>query len=297
MTIDTNIKQDKAIGRYLYLTVDGIEYRVYYEESGKGIPLLLQHTAGCDGRQYRHVLEDDEITANYRVIAWDLPYHGRSLPPLSVKWWEQDYNLTQDFFMKFVITLADALDCEDAVYMGSSMGGNLAPDLALHYPGKFRAVIVLVAALYSPGYCLDYWFHPEISNDSKPAAMYSLTSPTAPEVGRRETVWVYSQGSPPVFKGDLKYYSVEHDLRETARNIDTSKTAVYILNGEYDFATTPEEGHALADQIDGAKKFDMPGLGHFPMSEDPAQFFRCIKPVLWEIRDAKIPAKELSAAG
>ena len=80
-----------------------------------------------------------------------------------MKWWEQDYNLTQDFFMKFVITLADALDCEDAVYMGSSMGGNLAPDLALHYPGKFRAVIGLEAALYSPGYCLDYWFHPEIS--------------------------------------------------------------------------------------------------------------------------------------
>ena len=57
MTIDTNIKQDKAIGRYLYLTVDGIEYRVYYEESGEGIPLLLQHKAGCDGRQYRHVLK------------------------------------------------------------------------------------------------------------------------------------------------------------------------------------------------------------------------------------------------
>jgi pimeloyl-ACP methyl ester carboxylesterase len=291
----TTTKLDKAIGRYIYLTIDDIEYRVYYEESGNGIPLLVQHTAGCDARQYRHLLEDDDITANFRVIAWDLPYHGRSLPPLSVRWWEQEYNLTQDFFMKFVVTLAQALDCEDAVYMGSSMGGNLAPDLALHYPGVFRAVIGLEAALYSPGYYLDYWFHPEISNDAKPAAMYALTSPTAPEVGRRETTWVYSQGSPPVFKGDLQYYSVEHDLRETARNIDTSKTAVYILNGEYDFATGPDDAIELGAQIDGAKVLPMSGLGHFPMSEDPEQFFRCIKPVLDEIRAETTVLKELAA--
>lgn len=176
----TTTKFDKAVGRYVHLTIDDVEYRVYYEESGSGIPLLLQHTAGCDGRQYRHLLEDEEITSHFRVITWDLPYHGRSLPPLSVRWWEQEYNLTQDFFMKFVVALAEALDCEDAVYMGSSMGGNLAPDLALHYPGVFRAVIALEAALHSPGFYLDYWFHPEISNDSKPAAMYALTSPTAP---------------------------------------------------------------------------------------------------------------------
>ena len=52
----TTTKFDKAVGRYVHLTIDDIEYRVYYEESGSGIPLLLQHTAGCDGRQCRHLL-------------------------------------------------------------------------------------------------------------------------------------------------------------------------------------------------------------------------------------------------
>jgi pimeloyl-ACP methyl ester carboxylesterase len=274
---------DQATGRYVYITVDGIEYRVFFEEHGQGVPLLCQHTAGCDGRQYRHLLEDKEITSRYRVIAWDLPYHGRSFPPLAVHWWEQEYNLTKDFFMKFVVEMARALGCERPVYMGSSMGGNLAPNLALHYPGLFRAVVGLEAGIHTPGYKLDYWFHPEVSNDAKPSAMYALTAPTAPEVGRRETIWVYSQGAPPVFKGDLHYYSVEHDLRETARNIDTSKTAVYILNGEYDFATDPADGERLAAQIKGAKAIPMQGLGHFPMSENPQQFFRFIKPVLWEI--------------
>ncbi|MGH7896337.1 MAG: alpha/beta fold hydrolase, partial [Candidatus Binatia bacterium] len=66
-------------GRYLYLTADGVEYRVYFEEAGRGIPMILQHTAGSDGRQWRHLLEDEEITARFRLIAHDLPYHGKSL--------------------------------------------------------------------------------------------------------------------------------------------------------------------------------------------------------------------------
>lgn len=279
-------KHDNAVGRYVYLEVDGIEYRVFYEEAGSGIPLLCQHTAGCDGRQYRHLLEDPEITGSYRVITYDLPYHGRSLPPASVRWWEQEYKLTEDFFMKFVLALSEALDAPNPVYMGSSMGGDLAADLALHHPDSFRAVIGLEAGLYTPGYMIDYWHHPQIGNESKPAVMYALTAPTAPEVGRRETVWVYSQGAPPVFKGDLYYYSVEHDVRETASKIDTSRIPVYVMNGEFDFSTSFGEAKELVEQIKGAKQVDMTGLGHFPMSEDPEQFFSFLKPVLWEIRDA-----------
>ena len=70
---------------------------------------------------------------------------------------------------------------------------------------------------------------------------------------------------------------------------------MYILNGEYDFATGPEEAEELGARIEGAKVVPMAGLGHFPMSEDAAQFFRCIKPVLWEIRDSAVPSKVLSA--
>ena len=41
---------EDAVGRYVYLDLDGTEYRVYFEEAGAGVPLLLQHTAGADGR-------------------------------------------------------------------------------------------------------------------------------------------------------------------------------------------------------------------------------------------------------
>ena len=41
-----------AITEYIYVTVEGIEYRVYFEEAGTGIPIVCQHTAGSDGRQW-----------------------------------------------------------------------------------------------------------------------------------------------------------------------------------------------------------------------------------------------------
>ncbi len=274
---------DAATGRYVYLTIDGVEYRVYFERHGDGIPLLLQHTAGADGRQWRHVLEDPGVTQKFSVIAYDLPYHGKSLPPEGKAWWTEEYRLTKDFLMKVPVTLARELGLERPAFMGSSIGGHLAIDLALHYPGTFRAVIGLEAAAATPGGYQDVWHHPRISNDFKANVMYGLMSPASPENLRHETSWVYSQGAPPTFKGDLYYYSVDHDLTKTAEQIDTSKTAVYILCGEYDWSATPAMARALADRIKGAQYRDMPNLGHFPMSENPQLFLECITPVLDEI--------------
>ena len=72
-------KHDPIKGQYIYLDIEGVEYRVYYEEAGEGIPLLVGHTAGSDGRQYRHLLCDEDVTKNFRTIAFDLPGLSHSL--------------------------------------------------------------------------------------------------------------------------------------------------------------------------------------------------------------------------
>lgn len=275
---------DKAIGRYVYLTIDTVEYRVYFEEHGSGIPLLMQHTAGADGRQWRHFLENDRLAQHFRMMAYDLPYHGKSVPPTEKEWWKEEYKLTKDFLMKAPVTLSRELGLDRPVYMGSSIGGHLATDLALYYPNEFRAVIGLEAAIATPGGYRDAWNHPRVSNEFKSSSMFGIMSPTSPEKFRRETCWVYSQGAPPVFKGDLYYYSVDHDLTQTAEQIDTSKVAVYLLTGEYDWASTPEMSAELARRIKGAKYQTMIGLGHFPMSEDPERCLSYVEPILDEIR-------------
>lgn len=290
---------DNAVGRYAYMTIGGIEYRTYFEEYGPpdGIPLICMHTAGADGRQWRHILEDAEVTESFRIIVPDLPFHGRSLPPIDSPWWSTEYKLTRDFFEKFVVTLSHELDLERPIFMGCSMAGHLAPDLAQHYPDEFRAVIGLEATITSqsdpdavkmdrpPPTLADYYYNPRISNEFKGAHMVTICAPQSPETGRRETGWVYSQGAPAVFKGDLFYYFSDHDLSGQLANIDTSKVAVYVLCGDYDYSASPEDGQALADGIPGAKFTAMTELGHFPMSENYARFREYLLPVLQDIRE------------
>lgn len=273
-----------TVGRYITLTIEGVAYRVYFEESGSGIPVVLQHTAGCDSRQWRHLLEDPDFTSKYRLIAPDVPYHGRSLPPESEKWWAREYSLTKEFFIEFHAQLNQQLALDRPVFMGCSMGGHLAADLAISCPTDYRAVIGIEAALHSHGMerILPWLYHPQICNDAKPALMYTLCSPTSPERFVRETAWIYSQGAPPVFKGDLEYYMVEHDLTDTASSIDTSKIGMWVLSGEYDWSAPPSAGRLLADAVEGSTFVEMTGMGHFPMSEDPARFKEYIAPILAE---------------
>lgn len=277
------LKIEAITGKYIRIAVHGVEYRVYFEECGEGIPLLCQHTAGCDGRQWRHLMNDEEVTSSYRVIAVDLPYHGKSLPPESVDWWKEEYKLTKSFFLDFLVEFAHALALQKPVFIGSSMGGNIALDLALERADEFRAVIGLEGAEFTPGLDLTWFDHPRIGGEFRFANLYESTSPYSPEQYRREVGWVYSQSAPPVFRGDLYYYSVDHNLSGKLHQIDTSRVAVYILAGEYDFASTPEMCRQTANQIRGARFMEMEKLGHFPMTENYAIFKGYLLPILKEI--------------
>jgi pimeloyl-ACP methyl ester carboxylesterase len=280
---------DSPTGRYIHLTLDGLDHRVYFEEAGQGIPVLLQHTAGAHGAQWRHLFEDPRITRHFRLIAYDLPFHGKSLPPDGKSWWAEEYRLTTRALMDVPVTLARELELDRPVYMGCSIGGLLALDLARYHPEVFRAVVGLEPALKVEGNLesLAGFWHPRVSNEYKATVMYGLMSPTSPEARRRETVFVYSQGWPPAFLGDLYFYIDDHDLREEAAAIDTSRCPVYLLSGEYDYSATPAHARAAQEAIPGATYTEMAGLGHFPMSEDPERFIAHLLPVLESIR--KLP--------
>jgi len=288
-----NARFDGPVGRYVHLDLPGpdgslLDHRVYFEEAGQGIPLLCQHTAGAHGSQWRHLFEVAQITDQFRLIAYDLPYHGKSLPPEGAAWWTTPYRLTLATAMAVPLALARALDLERPAFMGCSIGGLVALDLARYHPDDFRAVVAVEPALKVEG-SLDtlagFW-HPRVSNEFKAAAMYGLMAPQSPEPLRRETVFVYSQGWPPSFLGDLHLYIEEHDLRHEAARIDTQRCAVHMLSGAYDYSATVEHGRAAHDAIAGSTFDAMDEIGHFPMSENPARFLHHLLPVLAKISGA-----------
>ncbi|MFM7536530.1 MAG: alpha/beta fold hydrolase [Acidimicrobiales bacterium] len=289
---------DQAVGRYVHLDLDGVDHRVYYEEAGAGIGLLCQHTAGADGRQWRHLLEDRRVTDRFRVIVYDLPYHGKSLPPESVAWWAREYRLTTASAMAVPVALAGVLGLDRPVFMGSSIGGHLALDLAAHHRDEFRAVIALEAALKMPRNEAVFPSGPDLSDPARHAAvMMTLMAPQAPERYRHETRLHYAQGAPGVFPGDTHYYFTDHDLRDQTWRFDTARCPVHLLTGEYDAATVGRTLEA-ADRIAGSTVEIMTGLGHFPMSEDYPRLMTYVLPILDDLASRRERVEHpTSAAG
>jgi pimeloyl-ACP methyl ester carboxylesterase len=275
---------EPIVGRYVHAPVLGEDCRIYFEEAGQGIPLVCLHTAGADSRQFRHLLCDEAVTRHYRVIAFDLPWHGKSYPPAG--WENSEYRLTTQRYVETVRTFCAALELDRPVVLGCSIGGRIVLQLAHAHGAEFRALIGLEAADYQQLWYDTAWLHRgDVHGGEVCAALVSgLIAPQSPPKHRHETLWQYMQGGPGVFKGDLYFYRVDADLRGKLDGIDTSRCPLYLLTGEYDFSCTPEDTMRTAGAIAGAKVTVMKELGHFPMSENPAQFRRYILPALDEIR-------------
>jgi pimeloyl-ACP methyl ester carboxylesterase len=183
------VQIEPITGRYMRLDIHGRPHRLDWEEAGSGFPLLCLHTAGSDGRQYRALLNDPEITARFRVIVFDMPWHGKSSPPEG--WEREEYKLTTDAYVELVVTVAQALELDRPVAMGCSIGGRVVLELARRHPDLFRAVIGLQSSAFVQRYFdISYLHKPTIHGGEACAAYcYGLVGPGAPQPHRWETLW------------------------------------------------------------------------------------------------------------
>ena len=280
---------EEVVGRYLHLDIEGRRHRLYFEEAGSGPALLCLHTAGSDGRQFRHLLNDPAVTENFRVIAFDLPWHGKSSPPAGFE--AEVYELTTKRYVATVMAVVEALQLERPVVMGCSIGGRVVLHLALQHGSRFRAAIGLQSALYAEDRSLgdpapEMALHrPDIHGGKlSGASMAGMIAPQSPSPERWETMWHYMQGGPGIFWGDVQYYFTDGDLRNgLADGLKDSPCPLYLLSGEYDPSATPEMGREVAE-LAGAAHFEvMRGMGHFPMSENPRLFREYLLPVLGRV--------------
>jgi len=276
---------EPVTGRYLHMTLLGRPHRLYVEEAGQGIPLLCLHTAGSDSRQFRGLLNDARVTSDFRVVAFDMPWHGKSSPPAG--WQNEEYQLTSRDYVRMIVEIADALELDQPVAMGCSIGGRIVLHLAHEHPERFRALIGLESAAHTAPYYDLSWLHrPDVHGGEVCAGVVSgLIAPMAPRAERWETLWHYMQSGPGVFKGDLHFYMIDGDIRDRVDQIDIRRCPLYLLTGEYDYSCTSAGTLDIARRT-GAPATIMQGLGHFPMSEDPEKFVSYLLPVLDKIRAA-----------
>jgi pimeloyl-ACP methyl ester carboxylesterase len=264
------------VGRYLTVEVGGEPRRIYFEEAGQGQPVLCLHTAGADSRQFRYLLEDEELLQRYRFIAFDMPWHGRSEPPDD--WSSQRYALTTETYAETVLAVQGALQLEQPILMGCSMGGAIALYLASRHGDSYRGVCALEGGLGNPGRFVSWTNSTEVDHSQFLTSWVGgLIAPSSPTAPRNQTLWGYAQSGPGVYQGDTHFYS--NDLPQVAPSLQPASCPLYVFSGEYDYSATTEMSREAAERLGGVL-VEMKGSGHFPMSEDPEVFLGYLLPVL-----------------
>jgi hypothetical protein len=174
---------ERTIGRYIYLEVEGHTYIIFYEESVQEdkMPLVLLHAANSDARMWRHQLSDPDLSSKYRILAFDMPWRGRSIPPQELL--RTEYLLTCAFYMQLVRSFCEALKLERPILLGCSMGGYLQFHIAHKQPGYYRALIAVAARDFEERrWELERILrHPAISfNRSIPSGVRGFMAPSDP---------------------------------------------------------------------------------------------------------------------
>lgn len=277
----------RICGRYVPARASGSGADLYVEEAGEGVPVLCLHTAGADARQYGALLADADLASRCRIVAFDMPFHGRTMPPLD--WDGGSYTLDAATYLAWVVAALETVIGEPAILVGCSMGAAIALVAAAERPDLLRGVIALEPPLRSPGRRNPYLAHAAVSGGAHNAAyVRGLMSPLGPVGHRRRAAWIYAQGGPGVYTGDLAFYSDEFDGHVIGPRIDTGRVPVTLMTGEYDYSATVADGEALSALIPGSRFVPMPGLGHFPMSEHPDLFRTHFVPELDRMAGASI---------
>ncbi|KAI9710142.1 MAG: hypothetical protein M1820_002944 [Bogoriella megaspora] len=284
--------EDHLVGRYVFISAPiWGRCKVFYETSGDGDQsIVFLHTAGSDGRQYHGVMNDARMRKKCTMYCFDLSGHGRSFP--SQNYYPGAHTNTEESYVGAIASFVKALGLKKPIICGASMAGQVCLAVAIrHEEVGACGTIPLQGCDYLN---MERQWHdrsPYVNQSLfNPEWVYGMMSPTAPEPNKRLIWHLYSAQAYGIFHGDLDFYFGGNggwDGRSRVASIDTKKCPVFMLTGEYDWSNTPAMSQATADKIPGARHKTMPGLGHFPATENPQRFVPYLLEAIEHIQAAR----------
>lgn len=114
---------------------------IVYRSSGKGLPFHFQHGLGSNLEQPQGLLKD---LTGIQLVSMDCPGHGSAVLPA-----EKVPSFA--YYAEEVIRLMDQLQLSQAIFGGISMGAGISTYIALHYPERVRALVLIRPAWLDQG--------------------------------------------------------------------------------------------------------------------------------------------------
>ena len=127
---------DPRMGEFLY---EG--HRIGYDTYGSGNRLIVLIHGLLMNRHMFDRLGPELAGRGNRVVTVDMLGHGGSDRPEDLRLY------SMPLFARQVVALLDHLEAEDAVVGGTSLGSNIALELAVRYPDRARALFIEMPVL------------------------------------------------------------------------------------------------------------------------------------------------------
>lgn len=244
--------------------------RIHYALEGQpGNPvLILSNSLGTNFSMWDPQVP--EFLKSFRVLRSDTRGHGKSAATPG------PYSIEQ--LAKDVIALADSLRIDSFHFCGLSMGGQIGMWLGANASSRMKKLVLCstgakigaaemwnarIDAVRKNGMkevaaaAVERWFTPAF-RQKNPSAIAGIRT-------------VLEQTSPEGYAANCAAVR-DFDFRQRLGEIHTP---TLVVSGTHDAATTPADGHFLADHIPGARYVELTGA-HLCNIEDAQAFTRAV---------------------
>jgi pimeloyl-ACP methyl ester carboxylesterase len=278
--------------------VQGIRVSVLERPSSapvSGPAIVLLHGLVAEANTFRRMMQ--ALPPDRRIIALDLPGAGYSDRPI-------DTDVSFTGLANIVREVFAALDLDQPVLLGHSHGGAVALALVASHPGAMSGLVLLAPA------------HPFSAHEntiihfylSLPGRLFARSLPYVPRslfllaframpgardaFGYKELApYLHTMRQPGTVPHLLRILRTWfHDMASLSTQLRQKPVPIpaLVLWGARDLVVPPSTAQRLVEHLEDATVIVLPGIGHLPNDESPAECAHAINTWLEQL-DRRIP--------
>jgi 3-oxoadipate enol-lactonase len=251
---------------------------IYYESYGEGEPLLLLHAGFLNTDMWKAQMP--EFSKHYRVIALDLPGHGRTEND-TFRWRPaSDIN-----------AILDTLKIQKTSVIGVSLGAACATDFIIAHPERVNKAVLVASGIYgwdkkfkvdtmATQYITNLFAELEHGDTAAAAEIFTRVWFDGPfrspkEVNDTARRYIYETTLSNMKKHKVRGWPILNEPPAIER-LSGIKLPLFIIDGDKDMPYIGKACSYIQQQVAGSKRITIPGTGHMVNMEAPEAFNKAV---------------------